>query len=222
MEIQCLIFSFSRLKQFFRRLLFFLFMYHGDIRLRNLTRWVSAIIFISMWQTHAQQQNITFCWKKLRCFMSFLCVTLWLVMWWKKSAIFWTFCLNLNVWLFPSGIEFISVLIFFLGKSSLYCDMWRNHMVSVGKQNKIAVTIIVSIETFTVNETNKSNCLPLRPNETLMFEYVFNIEKCGLDFWNRSEKHEQSLSVVSLALKSLCALKSNRLNYVCYYALESK
>lgn len=140
----------------------------------------------------------------------------------KISAIFWSSCLNFNVWPFPSGIEFISVLIFFFRKKQSILYMWGNHMVSVGKQNKIAVTIIVSIETFTVNETNKSNCLPSRPNETLMFEYVFNIEKCGLDFWNRSEKHEQSLSVVSLALKSLCALKSNRLNYVCYYALESK
>lgn len=111
---------------------------------------------------------------------------------------------------------------FFFEKRRLNCDMWDNHMVSVGKQNKIAVTIISSVETFMVNGTNKSNCLPLRPNETLMFEYVFNIENCGLDFWNRSEKHEQSLSVVSLALKSLCALKSNRLNYLCYYALQSK
>lgn len=103
-------FFFFSFETIFSKVAFFLFMYHGDIRLRSLTRLVLAIIFISMWQTHAQQQNITFCWKKYVV----LCHSYVLHCDWscdkKNSAIFWSSCLNLNVWLFPSGIEFISFL----------------------------------------------------------------------------------------------------------------
>lgn len=125
MEIQCLIFSFSRLKQFFRRLIF---SYSCTMVTFDWETWHDGSQLLFLFRCDKHTRN------KIGKNYVVLCHSYVLHCDWscdkKNSAIFWSSCLNLNVWLFPSGIEFISFLKKIRKKPSLLWYVRQSYGVS--------------------------------------------------------------------------------------------